>query len=65
MEFQSAMEESRGTYPSWWKDIWNCDHGNPNVQEEREGYVHRETHCRRDVETMENRSKTRYVVQLN
>ena len=29
----------------WWKEIWNCDHGNSNVQEERESYVHRETHC--------------------
>ena len=35
-------KKSRASYPPWWKEIWNCDHGNPNVQEEQEGYMHRE-----------------------
>jgi len=49
-------KESHTTYLPWRKEIWNFNHGNSNVQEEQEGYVHRETHCGQDVETMVNRS---------
>ena len=34
-------KESRTTYLPRRKEIWNCGHGNSNVQEEQEGHLHR------------------------
>ena len=54
MEFLSATERKSHKLVPRLKEIWYCDHGNSNVQEEQEGYVHRETHCGQDMETMVN-----------